>query len=57
MGGGGAQQLLRGTIAGDGNITCFCPRCLGHCKVPNSVFEEHAGSKVRRSATSDCYVE
>lgn len=47
MAGGGTQQLLRGKIASDGNITCFCSRCQGNCRVPNSVFEEHAGSKVR----------
>eukprot|EP00879_Flechtneria_rotunda_P024265 GHRR01025716.1.p1 GENE.GHRR01025716.1~~GHRR01025716.1.p1 ORF type:complete len:461 (+),score=103.97 GHRR01025716.1:766-2148(+) len=46
----GTQQLLRGRIASDGNIICFCSRCAGHSKVPNSIFEEHAGSKVRRPA-------
>lgn len=46
MAGGGALQLLNGRITADGNIQCFCSRCQGHQKVPNSVFEEHAGSKV-----------
>lgn len=46
MAGGGTMQLLKGRITSDGNIQCFCPRCQGHQKVPNSVFEEHAGSKV-----------
>lgn len=46
MAGGGALQLLRGRITADGNIQCFCVRCQGHQKIPNSVFEEHAGSKV-----------
>lgn len=46
MAGGGTMQLLRGRITADGNIQCFCERCKGDQKVPNSVFEEHAGSKV-----------
>lgn len=46
MAGGGALQLLRGRITADGNIQCFCVRCQGQQKIPNSVFEEHAGSKV-----------
>lgn len=44
--GGGAQQLLRGVIASDGMITCYCDRCKGAARQPNSIFEEHAGSKV-----------
>jgi hypothetical protein len=48
MAGGGTMQLLKGRITADGNIQCFCSRCQGHQKVPNSVFEEHAGSKVRQ---------
>eukprot|EP00775_Hariotina_reticulata_P005561 gene5561-5798_t len=47
--GGGAQQLLRGQISADGNIICHCARCQGQSKVPNSVFEEHAGSKALES--------
>jgi len=46
MAGGGTMQLLRGRVTADGNIQCFCERCKGDQKVPNSVFEEHAGSKV-----------
>jgi hypothetical protein len=47
MGGGGALQLLRGTVTADGLVLCYCSRCAGASKVPNSIFEEHAGSKVR----------
>jgi hypothetical protein len=47
MAGGGLLQLLKGTITADGLVLCFCSRCQGHSKVPNSTFEEHAGSKVR----------
>jgi hypothetical protein len=54
MAGGGTLQLLKGRITADGNIQCFCERCKGQAKIPNSIFEEHAGSKVLQGVVPGC---
>jgi hypothetical protein len=46
----GQQVINAGTITENGNILCGCADCQGATAVPNSVFEEHAGSKIRRPA-------
>lgn len=47
---GGQIVVNTGAINLEGNITCNCVQCKGCNAIPNSTFEEHSGSKVRRPA-------
>ncbi len=47
---GGQCVVNTGVVRADGNIACNCASCQGRVAVPNSTFEEHSGSKVRRPA-------
>ncbi len=47
---GGQYVANTGSITAEGLVLCECSACKGAKAVPNSFFEEHSGSKVRRPA-------